>query len=116
MISLDTNVLVRYLVQDDAAQAKVAAAAIESAAGRGERLRLTAITLCELVWAGLLGAGVTKPLPVVILLLVPYLALLGKNVPVRVWLATASTTSRSACSTGASTRRPCTSRCWSTRR
>lgn len=50
MIGLDTNVLVRYLMQDDAAEAKVASAAIESAAGRGERLRLTAITLCELVW------------------------------------------------------------------
>lgn len=50
MIGLDTNVLVRYLMQDDAAQAKLASAAIESAAGRGERLRLAAITLCELVW------------------------------------------------------------------
>lgn len=50
MIGLDTNVLVRYLVQDDAAQAKLASAAIESAAGRGERLRLSAVTLCELVW------------------------------------------------------------------
>ena len=50
MIGLDTNVLVRYLVQDDAAQAKLASAAIESAAGRSERLRLAAVTLCELVW------------------------------------------------------------------
>ena len=50
MIGLDTNVLVRYLTQDDAAQARLASAAIESAAGRGERLRLTAITMCELVW------------------------------------------------------------------
>jgi len=50
MIGLDTNVLVRYLVQDDAAQARLASAAIESAAGRGERMHLTAVTLCELVW------------------------------------------------------------------
>ena len=50
MIGLDTNVLVRYLTQDDAVQARVASAAIEAAAGRGERLRLTAVTLCELVW------------------------------------------------------------------
>ena len=50
MIGLDTNVLVRYLMQDDAAQARLASIAIESAAGRGERLRLSAITLCELVW------------------------------------------------------------------
>ena len=50
MIGLDTNVLVRYLMQDDAAQARLAAAAIESAAGRGERLHVSSITLCELVW------------------------------------------------------------------
>lgn len=50
MIGLDTNVLVRYLVQDDPTQAKHASAAIESAAGRGERMRLSAIVLCELVW------------------------------------------------------------------
>jgi predicted nucleic-acid-binding protein len=50
MIGLDTNVLVRYLMQDDPAQAKRASTAIESAAGRGERMRLSAITLCELVW------------------------------------------------------------------
>ena len=50
MIGLDTNVLVRYLVQDDPAQARLATAAIESAAGRGERMRLNATTLCELVW------------------------------------------------------------------
>jgi predicted nucleic-acid-binding protein len=50
MIGLDTNVLVRYLMQDDAAQARLASAAIENAAGRGERLRVTAITVCELVW------------------------------------------------------------------
>ena len=50
MIGLDTNVLVRYLVQDAVAQAKLAAAAIESASGRGARVRLSAVTLCELVW------------------------------------------------------------------
>jgi predicted nucleic-acid-binding protein len=50
MIGLDTNVLVRYLVQDDAAQARAAAATIEGAASRGEGLFLSAVTLCELVW------------------------------------------------------------------
>lgn len=50
MIGLDTNVLVRYLVQDDAAQARAAASAIEGAASRGEGLFLPAVTLCELVW------------------------------------------------------------------
>ncbi|MGE0460645.1 MAG: PIN domain-containing protein [Vicinamibacterales bacterium] len=50
MTGLDTNVLVRYLVQDDPAQARAAAAAIEGAASRGEGLFLAAVTLCELVW------------------------------------------------------------------
>ena len=50
MIGLDTNVLVRRLVQDDPSQAKQAAGAIDGAAGRGERLHLAAVTLCELVW------------------------------------------------------------------
>jgi predicted nucleic-acid-binding protein len=50
MIGLDTNVLVRYLVQDDTAQARAAAATLEGAASRGETLFLAAITLCELVW------------------------------------------------------------------
>lgn len=50
MIGLDTNVLVRYLVQDDPAQARAAAATIEGAASRGDGLFLAAVTLCELVW------------------------------------------------------------------
>ncbi len=50
MTGLDTNVIVRYLVQDDAAQAKAAASVIEGAAGRGERLFVATITMCELVW------------------------------------------------------------------
>ena len=50
MIGLDTNVLVRYLMQDDVAQARLASTVIESAAGRGERLRLSAVTVCGLVW------------------------------------------------------------------
>lgn len=50
MIGIDTNVLVRYLVQDDAAQARAAAAVIDGAASRGEGLFVAAVTLCELVW------------------------------------------------------------------
>jgi predicted nucleic-acid-binding protein len=50
MIGLDTNVLVRYLVQDDAEQARKAAAAIEGASSRGEEIYLAGVNLCELVW------------------------------------------------------------------
>ena len=37
MIGLDTNVLVRYLVEDDPEQAKRAAALIEEAVARGKK-------------------------------------------------------------------------------
>lgn len=50
MIGLDTNVLVRYLTQDDAEQSAQAVALIEGAASRGERLFISQIVLCEVVW------------------------------------------------------------------
>jgi predicted nucleic-acid-binding protein len=50
MIGLDTNVLVRYLVQDDRVQARQASKAIAGAAAGGERLFVGVIVLCELVW------------------------------------------------------------------
>ena len=50
MTGLDTNVLVRYLTQDDPAQARKAARAIEERAQEGEEFYITGIVLCELVW------------------------------------------------------------------
>ena len=50
MIGLDTNVLVRYLTQDDPTQARKANRLIEEAAAQGERLHIDVIVLCELVW------------------------------------------------------------------
>ncbi|MGH3546108.1 MAG: PIN domain-containing protein [Mycobacteriales bacterium] len=50
MRGLDTNVVVRYLTQDDPVQAKLANNLIESAAASGEKLHLDAVVLCELVW------------------------------------------------------------------
>lgn len=50
MIGLDTNVLVRYLTQDDAAQARRADAVIASAVARGQRCVIGPVVLCELVW------------------------------------------------------------------
>lgn len=49
MIGLDTNVLVRYLTQDDATQARKAGALIAGAVARGERCAVSAVVLCELV-------------------------------------------------------------------
>lgn len=50
MIGLDTNVLVRYLTQDDAAQARKADAVINDAVARRERCVIGPVVLCELVW------------------------------------------------------------------
>ncbi len=50
MIGIDTNVLVRYLTQDDPAQARKATHVIETAAEQGELLYITSIVLCELIW------------------------------------------------------------------
>jgi predicted nucleic-acid-binding protein len=50
MIGLDTNVLVRYLTQDDAAQARRASALIAESTARGARCYLSPIVLCELTW------------------------------------------------------------------
>jgi len=47
---LDTNVLVRYLTEDDPVQSKRAADLISSATTRGERCFISAIVLCELAW------------------------------------------------------------------
>ena len=50
MIGLDTNVLVRYLTQDDPVQAPKATQVIEEGASEGEVFYITSIVLCELVW------------------------------------------------------------------
>ena len=50
MIGLDTNVLVRYLVQDDPAQGVAAAALIEGRCTPDAPGRVDHVVLCELVW------------------------------------------------------------------
>jgi predicted nucleic-acid-binding protein len=50
VIGLDTNILVRYLTQDDAAQARKVDALIGSAVDEETRLHVDDIVLCELVW------------------------------------------------------------------
>ncbi len=50
MIGLDTNVLVRFLVNDDPEQSRDASHVIAEARKRGEPLFLNGIVLCELVW------------------------------------------------------------------
>ncbi|MBI1865127.1 MAG: type II toxin-antitoxin system VapC family toxin, partial [Nitrospirae bacterium] len=50
MRGLDTNVLVRYLVQDDPGQAVRAARYIRNAMQANETCFINSIVLCELVW------------------------------------------------------------------
>lgn len=50
MNGIDTNVLVRYLTQDDAEQARAVDTLIASTVEHGSRLRIDDIVLCELVW------------------------------------------------------------------
>jgi predicted nucleic-acid-binding protein len=47
---LDTNVLVRYLTQDDADQARRANACMADLTARGARCFIGPIVLCELAW------------------------------------------------------------------
>ena len=61
MRGLDTNVLVRYLTQDDPVQSRRANAVIAEAVDRGEQCSINAIVLCELVWVLRDAYGLDKP-------------------------------------------------------
>lgn len=50
MNGIDTNILVRYLTQDDPAQARAVDDLISEAVEGGARLRVDDVVLCELVW------------------------------------------------------------------
>ena len=49
MIALDTNVLVRYLVEDDAKQTALAASLINRAIANDETLFVSDVVVCEIV-------------------------------------------------------------------
>jgi len=50
MIALDTNVLVRYIAQDDSVQSPQATQIIENALSREEGVFIPVVVLCETVW------------------------------------------------------------------
>lgn len=50
MRGLDTNVVVRFVTQDDREQSRRANAVFDGAAASGEKLFLSTIVVCELVW------------------------------------------------------------------
>ena len=61
MIGLDTNVLVRFLVEDDAEQARRAKAVVQRAVDREEKLYVSNVALCELAWILDRAYGLARP-------------------------------------------------------
>ncbi|MBA3259840.1 MAG: type II toxin-antitoxin system VapC family toxin [Gemmatimonadales bacterium] len=59
MIALDTNVLVRFIVEDDARQTAAAAKLIDQAVAADRPLFISGIVLCEFVWV--LGGSYRVP-------------------------------------------------------
>ena len=55
MIGLDTNVLVRYLLQDDPTQTRQANARIDRVAAQETAMFINHVVMCELAWV--LGRG-----------------------------------------------------------
>ncbi|GAB4235919.1 MAG: type II toxin-antitoxin system VapC family toxin [Deltaproteobacteria bacterium] len=60
MKGLDTNVLVRYMTEDDPRQAAAAAREIEGAGRKGDKLVVQPLVLCELAWVLESAYGVGK--------------------------------------------------------
>ena len=50
MVGVDTNVLVRHMVQDDEPQAALARSLIEERCSPSEPAHIALVVLCELVW------------------------------------------------------------------
>ena len=50
MLGIDTNVLVRYIMQDDPTQSRLATHFIEKESAEDNPIFITALILCELVW------------------------------------------------------------------
>lgn len=50
MIGIDTNILVRYLTQDDIEQAKMAEALLDKYLTKPESVFINNIVMCELMW------------------------------------------------------------------
>ena len=67
MIGLDTNVLVRYLVQDDPGQSRKATQVIAKRCTRDDPGFVNGIVLCELVWVLESAYGYSKDTIVVVL-------------------------------------------------
>lgn len=60
MIGLDTNVLVRFIVQDDPKQSRAASRLVETKCTADEPGWISQIVLCELVWVLVRGYGYNR--------------------------------------------------------
>jgi predicted nucleic-acid-binding protein len=60
LAAIDTNVLVRFLVEDDERQTKAAAALIGRAVSSGKTLFVSDVVLCETVWVLVGSYGVAR--------------------------------------------------------
>jgi predicted nucleic-acid-binding protein len=61
MIALDTNVLVRFLLEDDEAQFRAATAIIARAGRSSEQLFVSEVVLCEVCWVLSARYELSKP-------------------------------------------------------
>lgn len=50
MIGVDTNILIRYITQDDAEQSSVVNSLMEFYAGHEQSIFISSIVICEVVW------------------------------------------------------------------
>ena len=50
MIGIDTNILVRYITQDDEIQSEIATEFIENYCSNGNKVFINHLVICELVW------------------------------------------------------------------
>ena len=57
MLALDSNVLVRYVVEDDPGETKVAAELIESVLSASEPAFVSLVVVCEVAWVLRSGYG-----------------------------------------------------------
>lgn len=87
MIGLDTNVLVRYLVRDDAQQAALATDLMETRCSKESPGFISHVVLVELCWVLGRGYGYARPEQVRVLQALLQVAELNVQQPPLVWAA-----------------------------
>ena len=67
MIGIDTNILVRYITQDDDVQSGIATEFIENYCSNGNKIFVNHLVICELVWVLKKCYKVSKPKTITII-------------------------------------------------